>query len=289
MPVRRNKLAHSLHVALSSQEPVWTQECLEPEALLDWIEQGQKHPGAGKILSHLTTCAYCRQHYGEIAEIRAPVSLQQADPLPLKVRRWVQSLTADGIAQPVRWAQAVLAQIDHASETSLLPSTRGPAPHIIRPAFTVVRSLQPTLRWSGAARADEYIVDIVSQNRPRMVWRGSAGSNLYLALPEPAILRPGGVYLWQVTARAGDAVSFSPAVAFAVLTEPIRQQVTALERELANSPLALIGLYETYGLYEEALQQIDRLIELNADDLVVRAIRSNLAERLHISDSLDSA
>jgi len=69
-----------------------------------------------------------------------------------------------------------------------------------------------------------------------------------------------------------------------VLREPMRQEIAALERQVEkNSPLARIGLYEAYGLYEEALQQAEALLQLNAEDETARRIHQQLLQLLSIS------
>ena len=59
----------------------------------------------------------------------------------------------------------------------------------------------------------------------------------------------------------------------------IKLEATA-ERQLPESALLRVGLYEAYGLYEEALAQTDILARLNPDNPLVEAILKSLHTRL---------
>lgn len=275
----------------------WTPQCPDPETLLDWLNLGDRHPEAKQLLAHLFSCAHCRQQRVALREILALSAESQReatsriDPgilqdLPMKVRKWVRELVADGrTAIRARSVSAALDLLAVASVRSLESSalTRSlEKPVDLRPANTAVRSGRPTLHWSAVAPAKEYEIDIL---RPvgrkgllESVWNGPAGSEQQLTLPEEAELRPGS-YLWQVIALTDDGKVFSDMAGFVVLKESIRQEIELLEHNMENSRLARIGLYEAYGLYEEALQQAEALIQLHAEDETVHRIHSQLAQR----------
>jgi hypothetical protein len=293
MPTRDNRLHQAIRAALRGEEAVWTPQCLEPETLLEWVEAGERHPGDAKLLDHVLGCAYCRREYADTLDawmLSHPIAGTATPPVsgPItKLEAWLRELIAEGITQPIKAVQAVLASLDHLTAPALSLVTRSPeTPADLRPAATAVRTLQPTLRWSAALPAYEYRVTLIrhtGRGRGREIWEGSAGSGMELTLPEQVGIEPGGVYLWHVTALRGDLESYSPTVGFAVLTEQMQQQLETQERTAADSPLARIALYEAYGLYAEALEEARTLIALEPADPIPHTIVARL-EQSRISE-----
>jgi hypothetical protein len=286
MPQKPDDFRRSVRAALPGVTPVWTPSCPEPETMLDWVEQGEAHPQAAALLDHLLGCAYCRREHAEMREIRVLSPLRPA-PMPARVaarlRGWTDELVTAGFAAPVALARHALAALDRLAPMPALAVTRGAsAPTSLRPASTAIRTPNPILRWSAAGSAQEYSVLVTrhtGRKVPQRVWEGSAGAERHLALPEEARLAPGGVYLWQVTARTGDHESVSAPAAFSVMTDRMQRQVEALERHTDEASLDRIGLYEAFGLFEEALQQVEALALLRPDDSTLSAIRTGLLEK----------
>ncbi len=298
-------LRSPIREALRAEQAVWTPECPEPETLLDWIEQEDAHPQAAHLLDHLISCAYCRREYAAMRETwtlaREPapqavgasadfhvaqtpaVAGRTLHSLPRKVGEWMQALLTAGFTDPIQSVRDALHSIQ-LQTTSLAPAlTRGGGMATsLRPAFTAIRSLQPTLQWPATERAQEYVVVIARQTQKqgrRPIWTGSTSLQTHLTLPEQAGLAPGGVYFWQVTALQDDLEFPSPSVGFMILTETQKRQVETLEQQAAGSDLTLVSLYEAYGLYEEALQQLEALIQLSPDDEVLQSFRTQLLQR----------
>jgi len=264
-----------------------TPQCPDPETLLDWLEQGDRHPEAGRLLAHLFSCAHCRQQRVALREIRVLSGAEQIEPetvsgLPAKVGKWVRDLIAEGMIAPVAQVRTALGRLQE------MAPARGPESlSALSPAGTAIRTGRPTLRWSGglSAREVKIVILLVGRNGLQPAWEGNGSSEQQLTLPEEAELKPGN-YLWQVVALTEHEKLPSSLVGFVVLREPMRQEIAALERKVENSPLARIGLYEAYGLYEEALQQAEALLQLNAEDETARRIHQRLLQLLSIS--LDS-
>jgi hypothetical protein len=261
-----------------------TPRCPDPETLLDWLEQGDKHPEADQLLAHLFSCAHCRQQRVALREIRVLSGVEQIEPgilsgLPAKVEKWVRELIAEGMIAPVAQVRTALGRLQGMAPARGLESLSD-----LWPAGTAIRTGRPTLRWSGGLSAREYkiVILLVGRNGLQPAWEGSGGSEQQLTLPEEAELKPGN-YLWQVVALTEHEKVPSNLVGFVVLREPMRQEIEALERKVENSPLARIGLYEAYGLYEEALQQVEALLQLNAEDETARRIHKQLLQLLSIS------
>jgi hypothetical protein len=279
--------------AMRREVAVQGPDCPEPETLLDWIEQEEAHPAAALLLGHLFTCAYCRREYTDLCRIVAmraasrPTLADIARSLPDRARSWARELITAGITTPVASIRVALQNVDRLAAASLR-SGPGSAygaetPYDLRPAFTAVRSTQPVLRWSAEQVAPEYQVVVQPQTgrrRNRAAGPFSAGPEMTLTLPETAALQPGGVYLWQVIAHDGGRKQPSAPAGFVVLTEAARRRVEALEQDLADSPLGLIGLYESHGLYAEAVLQAETLLQSHGAEVEAVTIHERLLRRL---------
>ncbi len=302
MPSKQSKFRASVQVALRSEPSVWTPQCPEPETLLDWIEQDNAYPDAAILLDHIGSCAYCRREYVALQEtwnlarrpvldLAASVAARPAmQGIPRKVAAWRDQLLQEGFTSPMRAVQAALERIDRAVALAMPEPVRSlHSPSNLRPAFTAIRSLHPHLTWTAAEGTNTYLVMVFqSQGRQglRQVWRGSVGQQTRFTLPEEAELEPGKVYLWQVIALHEHVESPAAPVGFATVTEPQRDSVEALEQEVGDMPLALASLYEAHGLYEEALEQIEKAIPLDTAPETVRTLQERLLAQLHLADSV---
>jgi Domain of Unknown Function (DUF928) len=134
--------------------------------------------------------------------------------------------------------------------------------------------------------AKQYTVHVEQQIRRSRsaVWTGSAGPNTQITLPKEAILEPGGTYLWYASAEIGEIEFSTPVAAFVILPEQLQQEVETLLPSIKDNPLPLISLYERYGLYEEALELVGKLMNANPEDSVVIEIRSKLRSLLYLPD-----
>jgi hypothetical protein len=56
--------------ALRGEPGEWTPECAHPGELLDFHEQGARHPRAAALRAHIASCAFCRRGFGEIHAAR---------------------------------------------------------------------------------------------------------------------------------------------------------------------------------------------------------------------------
>lgn len=271
---------------LQHETAAWTPQCPDSETLLDWLEQGDEHPKAEQLLAHLFSCAHCRQQRVALREIRSLSGVIQPQAanlifaaslhaLPAKLRKRVHELIEDGITVPIVSIRKALERLQ-----ALTPAlARGQESLFdLRPSGTAIRSGRPTLFWSAQFHAQEYEISIlqsVGSTGLHAVWEGNAGSSHQLTLPEASELKP-GIYLWQVIAITEHRKVPSDLVGFVVLKEPERREIDSLEQKIDSSPLARIGLYEAYGLYEEALQQTETLLQLNTEDETARKIHTQL-------------
>ena len=273
-----------VHSALRAQKAVWTPQCPAPDTLLDWMERKDAHPQAGFISSHFITCAYCRRYHADLCKIRAKPTLDLSH-LPVSLKALVSKLAAQDILAPV---DSLLASFEKMKELLAPPAMVRFAPSAqrsdvvslsLRSTLTAVRSSQPTLQWEGDTMAQT--VEVVILHADGRQWQGRAPAAVPFTVPEEAGLEPEGIYEWQVIAHS-DAYHeplLSPTAAFVVLSEALAQQVTELERAAGENILARISIYETYGLYDDALQALERVNPADREVTITR-LHAKLLQRL---------
>lgn len=250
--------------------------CLQPEALLDWVEQGSRYWDKSRSQKHILTCADCRRAYVQMLEIRAlqRKAIERAGLLSARIAVWRDHLRENRVIVPLPRVRAALQRLTTglAANEMTLAVRGGESSDILEysPAFTAIRTTQPQLRWAAVPFALSYSVEVKRRrgnSRPRLVGTYEAGAEHSYTLPQEAGIEAGGVYEWQVTARKEypHQDDFSPCLRFFVLREALQQEVAALEQEADDSALARIGIYLVYGLYEEAMREGDRLLASNED------------------------
>ena len=168
----RQAFRRDIGEAFRSEPAHWTPQCLEPETLLDWIEQDETHPQSATLLEHMSACAYCRQEYAAMREtwalarhpmLQSTVSsaTNAVRGVPRKVAAWIEQLLQEGLTTPVHAAQKVLMRMDHAlASASPVAVRNAQSVSNLRPAFTAIRSSHLRLTWSPTDRAEEYLVTI---------------------------------------------------------------------------------------------------------------------------------
>lgn len=267
------------------------------------------------VEGHSATCALCAEELRELAPFRdllvrypdqgytpaasAPLSeasdsmsigedgaLRLADriKLPSAVREWVEELIATGLVSPTRLVRDALESLRRmATPAPLLAvrSTGNPVP--LSPAFTAIRSVRPVFSWQAVPGAQEYrvtLAHLVDKTNRKVLWKGDAGTQTLVELPEDVVLVPGQSYLWQVVATVQGQPQPSPMVWFTLLSHQDVESVEAVEREAQDSPLAQASIYETYGLYAEALPLVERLAGENPDSASLQAMLQKLLQEL---------
>ncbi|GEM_PF-4912852 len=66
---RRTYAERAVLRGLESEPRIHTPECVEPDVLIELIEQGGNHPQAEVLNAHIVNCAYCRNEYGEMRQM----------------------------------------------------------------------------------------------------------------------------------------------------------------------------------------------------------------------------
>lgn len=203
---------------------------------------------------------------------------EAARALPSSLSEPVRELVTTGVVTPQEpGLVAAASKSGSATRSTHVMGTQPPRP--LSPVRVATRSTTPTLRWEPVAKAQGYTVRIVSyakdEGNERIVWNYSVEAQTQLSVPE-GYLRPGRVYFWQVETLIKGRASISPVVGFWVLDKKALRQVELAEREYKSSALVLAGVYAKYGLYEEAIAQIERLAAQNPDNPSVQVILRKL-------------
>jgi anti-sigma factor ChrR (cupin superfamily) len=295
----------------------------EPEhlsdALLAALADGDLYAADREMAeSHLERCASCRAEAAQLQALQAllqaqpeegfaplprtafafqdtarPVTLdrngtallEEARTLPRSLAERVRELLTDGLVTPVRSFQTAL----DAWRNANLPAAalRGQAhPIPLSPVATSIRATSPILRWEAVPAAEEYTVLLAhqeSKTQRRLLWKQSLQDQTEIEVPTEIALKPGALYVWQVTTAVNGAPVRSPYAWFVRLSDKEVQAVEKAERAAASSALALAGLYERYGLYEEALAQLQAFATASPDSPETK----QLLERLRTQRSQD--
>jgi len=209
------------------------------------------------------------------------VRLPGKTTLPPAISRSVHEFVTTGMAMLAEPVSTAMEKLRGDETRGALRSARGatavkPIPR--SPVLTATKSTRPALRWEPVPEAQEYKI-VVADRDNKIVWEGSAGTQTRLTLPL-GILQLGQSYFWQVEAIVEGQSRLSPPVGFWVLDEKMLQEVAAAERGYRDSALVLASLYATYGLYEEALTQVERLTKMNPTNPFAQAMLHNLRRQL---------
>ena len=209
------------------------------------------------------------------------VRLSGQKPLLSPFDQWVREFVKTGTVKPTKPVQLALAILSSEAMLHRLRSAQNEEemnkPVLLSPVLTAVRSLRPTLRWESVPKAQEYKVRVVDKD-DKIVWEGSAGAETNLTLPEGVLCR-GQVYIWQVEAVTEERSFLSPAIGFWVLSEKELREVRQAEQKVKGSALALASLYTRYGLYEEALAQLNDLAKMNPKNPFVQGLLHTLSRQ----------
>jgi hypothetical protein len=183
--------------------------------------------------------------------------------LPAEWRARLRRLLTEGHVPPSEPVRVALAAVR--SELALRGEGReeGREPLPLSPVATAVRTTHPSFRWKGVEGARRYTFVLTDRDQTQVLWEGEAGTRTSLTLPEEVPLKPGEIYAWQVEAMMEGEPRLSPWAKFWVLDEKTAAEVARWEARFRDSALLLAVLYETYGLFDEAQAQLERLKGLN--------------------------
>jgi hypothetical protein len=212
------------------------------------------------------------------------VRLSDQTALPASLSRASRELIETGMAPPTQDARLALAVInDLTREAQQRAQDAGNSlPVPVSPILTAIRPGNPTLHWNSVPGAQGYQVRIAyppDREDGKVIWEASVGNSTQAPLP-PGVLQSGQVYLWQVETSVEGRSRVSPEVGFWVLDADSLRKVMTAERNYPRSALVRASVYETYGLYEEALSQVERLAKKNPASSRAQAMLDQLRHQL---------
>jgi hypothetical protein len=157
-------------------------------------------------------------------------------------------------------------------------ASQKPMPVPLGPMLTAIRSPEPTLRWRLVPGASEYRVLIADQDGNEL-WQASAAAQTQMIVPA-GVLQRGRVFFWQVEALVDGDRRLGPPVGFWLTDEDTERRVGETNRAYTGSALVRAAVYAEYGLYEDALTEVERLAQLNPASPEVLQMRNNLRTQL---------
>ena len=194
------------------------------------------------------------------------VEARHLTTLPENIRQKVKELIVHGKAAPVRTLLSALAVVPSQANLrsvrepfSLAPeeNLRTPTVMLHSPVATATKTSRPVFRWS-CEEAAEFKIVIARADTGEHVWEAETGTETSIIFPGE--LQRGKVYLWQVETNA---MAISDVGWFWVMDEASLAEVQQTERSFGLSALTLVAVYEAYGLYDDAEEQLAKLMELN--------------------------
>jgi hypothetical protein len=156
--------------------------------------------------------------------------------------------------------------------------TPGRDPVLLSPIATAIGSVRPSFRWIPVANAQTYTLSIEDETKKKLPSH-KAGDATEFTLPPDAALPQGHTYTWQVTATVAGDARISTLESFRIPDADTLSTVARLEKELAGSAILLAALYETYGYYDDAEEQLRRLAALNPKASLPVEMQADLAKR----------
>lgn len=194
-----------------------TAECLEEQAIADFVEGRLGAEARAPVVAHLLTCARCRAVAQATSRLLADPAVAREIPRagpPAAERRWRHWSLPLGVAA----AAAVLLLVwPSTNDTGSTPGLREPTDtSIVAPVPIAPRGSVATVDrfvWSGVTRADRYRLRLYDEEGA-VRWTVET-SDTVAALPDSLVLTPGIPYFWKVEAQtewrrwaASDLVEF---------------------------------------------------------------------------------
>lgn len=136
---------------------------------------------------------------------------------------------------------------------------------------------KPLFRWDPISGARQYRLYVNEYDSNKEIEeQDAAGSTLSLESGE--FLVAGRTYQWSVEAQLDSRVAYSEWRVFQVADQATLDAVAALKARFNGSAMMLAAVYEHYGLYDEAAEQLQRLRDLNPKNAEVARMVQKLNE-----------
>jgi hypothetical protein len=178
----------------------------------------------------------------------------------------LSELEDTGQVTPTSATRAARQILDSRESRETLRSARlEQKPIPLSPRFTAIRLTTPTLRWEPVPAAQHYQIRIVNRYQKeteKLIWESGLVKQTQTTLPSRLLSR-GRVYFWQVEALVDGKPRLSPTVGFWVISNDALRKIETTERNYQDSALVLTAVYEANGLYDEALDEVNKLSNKN--------------------------
>lgn len=200
--------------------------------------------------------------------------------LPPELEKQVKELLMEGTVSQPKTVQLALAET---GSGTILRGTEFPSHQVtefpipLNPVATAVKSTHPMFRWTPVKGAQSYRLIITNRDQTEIIWQVEIENRIQIQLPIE--LKRDEIYSWQVEAKVGDEVKLSQWAKFWVLDKRTFAQVSQLERKFSKSITVMAIVYQTYGLYDEAWTQLERLKRLNPDNPPVKSLIESLLKQ----------
>jgi hypothetical protein len=205
-----------------------------------------------------------------LADLRIDPSLKAKLEQALQQKLKSGSTSAD---KPVQMAFAAEDRLRNSTGTS-----SELAPKLVVPTAGVFKNSPGTLRWKPADQAVNYRVTVRDEQGRTVVNKVVENTEFDLS----GLLERGRNYKWNVAASYGPGSDWksSKAVMFRVISDDEKQAVERAEAKYAGRPEVLGTVYESFGLYNEAVGQFKKYSAAHPSELsrrMLKEARSKLA------------
>jgi Putative zinc-finger len=207
-------------------------------------------------------------------------TLSAINPLPPDER----SAVLEAISQQKIKSSDVLADLRGTQQTLLGGSAEGARFDLLEPLGEAVLDVRPVFRWQPLAGATSYSVAIFDRNLKPVQSSPSLRATQWTAARP---LKRGQIYLWQVTAKLGDAKSVnspsppSPEAKFRVLNREKTDELTQFKAIHPEAHLALGILYARAGLLQLGENEFKQIPESHPDYRLAQNLLKSIQQIRH--------
>lgn len=150
---------------------------------------------------------------------------------------------------------------------------------LLSPVASAVKTTRPSFHWTGVANDQGYTLYVADEHDREVLTRPTGASTEFSFPPDSLGLVSGHTYSWQVETTVADELRITDRESFVIPDASTLSTVAALKKQFANSPMLLAAVDETYGLYDDAADQLRILKALNPRSDLPDKLLADLAAR----------
>lgn len=141
-------------------------------------------------------------------------------------------------------------------------------PTLIAPLGPAIRSSSPLFRWHGIPNANDYKLVVEHSGAKFAELDSGTATNLAWSRGDPSLL-PGETYLWHIETTVRGQPRFSPPATIYLLRTNQLSELQQLEADCRGSAILLTAVYESWGLFDEAANELEEIRRLNPTNQAV--------------------